>query len=131
MKNTREYFKTFNIPEEIATDDSPQMTSPTLQSSLKAWCVHHCLISSSHYNYRAELAVQTGKKLLCDNVGPNGSLDNDMLMRAVMQLRITPIQDYRRSPAHMVFGRQMRDFLPNITHEDEPVKDWAITQEYR
>jgi hypothetical protein len=52
-------------------------------------------------------------------------------MRAVMQYRNTPMQDSRRSPAQMVFGRQMRDFLPALPHKYEPAKDWSVTQEYR
>ena len=31
----------------------------------------------------------------------------------------------------MVFGRQMRDFLPNLTYKYEPAKDWAVMQEHR
>ena len=58
-------------------------------------------------------------------------MDNDRFMRAVMQFRNTPMQDCRRSPAQMVFGRQMRDFLPNLPHKYEPAKDWTVTQEYR
>ena len=37
VKKTREYFTTFNIPEEIATDGGPQITSTIFQESLKAW----------------------------------------------------------------------------------------------
>jgi hypothetical protein len=35
VKRSREYFTTFNIPEEIATDGGPQMTSDVFQKSLK------------------------------------------------------------------------------------------------
>jgi hypothetical protein len=31
----------------------------------------------------------------------------------------------------MVFGRQMRDFIPSLTYKYEPAKDWAISQEHR
>ena len=31
----------------------------------------------------------------------------------------------------MVFGRQMRDFIPSLQHKYEPIKDWSVTQEYR
>ena len=69
--------------------------------------------------------------MLRDNVGPDSSLDTDRFMRAIMQFRNTPMQDCRQSPAQMVFGRQMRDFLPNLTHKYEPAKDWTVTQEFR
>ena len=52
-------------------------------------------------------------------------------MRAVLQYRNTPMQDSRRSPAQMVFGRQMRDFIPSLTYKYEPAKDWAVSQEHR
>merc|ERR1711891_138360 len=48
-----------------------------------------------------------------------------------MQFRNTPMQDCRRSPAQMVFGRAMRDFIPSLPHKYEPAKDWVVTQEYR
>merc|ERR1711888_275636 len=60
-----------------------------------------------------------------------GTLNTDRFMRAVMQFRNTPMQDCRRSPAQMVFGRTMRDFLPSLPHKYEPCKDWVVTQEYR
>ena len=81
----------FNIPEVIATDGGPQMTSTLLQQSLKAWGVSHRLSSAylPHSNCRAEIVVKSGKRLLRDNVGPGGTLDNDWFMRAVMQYRNT------------------------------------------
>jgi hypothetical protein len=75
------------------------------------------------------LAVKVGKKLLRDNTGYGGSLDADKFMRALLQYSNTPLQDCRRSPAQIVFGRQRRDF--SLTYEYEPAKDWAVTQEHR
>jgi hypothetical protein len=107
VKRTREYFTNFNIPEEIATDGGPQRMSEVFQKSLKAWGIRHRLSSAynPHSNCRAELAVKVGKKLLRDNTGHGGSLDTDKIMRAVLQYRNTPMQDCRRLPAQMVFGR--------------------------
>ena len=133
VNKSREYFTNFNIPEEIATDGGPQMTSDLFQKSLKAWGIRHRLSSAynPHSNCRAEIAVKAGKRLLRDNVGHNGSLDTDKVMRAVMQFRNTPMQDCRRSPAQMVFTRALRDFIPSLKHKYEPAKDWVVTQEYR
>ena len=109
------------------------MTSDVFQKSLKAWGIRQCLSAAynPHSNCRAELAVKTGKRLLRDNVGPGATLNTDRFMRAVMQFRNTPMQDCRRSPAQMVFGRAMRDFIPSMPHKYEPAKDWVVTQEYR
>ena len=48
VKRSREYFTNFNIPEEIATDGGPQMTSDIFQKSLKGWGIRH--LRSSAYN---------------------------------------------------------------------------------
>ena len=63
------------------------MTSTLFQQSLKAWGVRHRLSSAylPHSICRAEIAVKLGKRLLRDNVGPGGTLDNDRFMRAAMQ----------------------------------------------
>ena len=68
---------------------------------------------------------------LPDNVGPGGNLNKDRFMRALMQYRNTPMQDSRRSPAQMAFGRQMQDFLLVLPHKYDPAKDWSVTQENR
>ena len=133
VKRMREWCEIFNIPEEIATDGGPQMTSTEFKESFKAWDVRHRLSSAyyPHSNCRAELAVKAGKRLLRDNTGPGGSIDTDRFMRAIMQFRNTPMQDCRRSPAQMVYGRQLRDFLPALHNKLEPMKDWSVTQEHR
>jgi hypothetical protein len=109
------------------------MRSHVFQKRLKAWGIRHRLSSAynPHSNCRAELAVKNGKKMLRDNIGHGGSIDTDKVMRAVLQYRNTPMQDSRRSPAQMVFGRQMRDFIPSLTYKYEPAKDWAVSQEHR
>ena len=133
VRNLREWCETFNIPEEIATNGGPQMTSTVFLDALKAWGIRHRLSSSyyPHSNCRAELAVKSGKRLLRENMGPDGTLDTNWFMRAIMQFRNTPMQDCKRSPAQIVFGRQLRDFLPTLLHKYEPAQDWTVTQEYR
>ena len=60
---------------------------------------------------------------------PDGMLNINRFMRAIMQFRNTPMQDCERSPAQMVFGWQLRDFLPTLLHKYEPALDWTVTQE--
>ena len=121
-KRLREWCQTFNIAEEIATDGRPQMTSGLFVEGLKVWGVHNRMSSAyyPHSNSRAELAVKTGKRLLRDNLSNNGSLDNDRLMRAMMQYRNTPLSDLRLSPAQIVFNRQIREFMPVLPHKYRP-----------
>ena len=133
VNKVRGWCESFNIPEEISTDGGPQLTSKVFQDSLTAWDVRHRLSSVyyPHSNCRAELAVKTAKRLLRDNMGPGGDLNNDRFMRAIMQYRNTPMQDCRMSPAQMVYGRQLRDFLPALHNKLEPMKDWSVTLEHR
>ena len=47
------------------------------------------------------------KRLLKSNTGPDGSLDNDKFLRAI--LRNTPDLDCNLSPAEILFGKPLRD----------------------
>ena len=78
-------------------------------------------------NMRAELA----KRLLRDNVGPSGEIGTDRFLWAMMQYRNTPHPDTRLSPAQVVLGHQIRDFLPVIKHKYEPKQEWGLIQEAR
>ena len=58
-----------------------------------------------------------------DNIGPTGSLDNDGLLRAKLQLRNTPDPDCNVSPAEVIFGRPIRDafsFVNRCTKIENP-----------
>ena len=132
-KILRQHFMTFNIPEEFSSDGGPQMMSETVQNCFKRWGIHHRLSSAyfPHSNSRAELAVKTGKRLLRENMSITGSLNTDKVMRAVMQYRNTPIPELRMSPAQIVFGRQMRDFIPVLPYKYRPKQEWALLREDR
>ena len=63
-------------------------------------------MSSSYFtqsNGRAEVAVKKAKRML---------MDNDGLLRALLQARNTPDPDCNISPAEVVFGRPIRDVFP-------------------
>ena len=53
--------------------------------------------------------MKSAKRLLRANLSPSGSLDNDKLLRALLQLRNTPDPDCHVSPAQIIFGRPIRD----------------------
>ena len=63
-------------------------------------------------NGRAE--VKSAKRLMQDNVDPNGQLDIDKMERALLTVRNTPDPGCKLSPAQIVFHRQLRDSLPYI-----------------
>ena len=74
-------------------------------------------------NGRAEVAVKKAKRTRMDTICPTGSLDNDGLLRAMLQLRNTPDPDCNVSPAEVIFGRSIRDafsFVNRCTKFENP-----------
>lgn len=109
----RSHFATFGVPDELSSDGGPEFTASLTKEFLEKWGVKH-RISSAYYpqsNGRAEVAVKTAKRLLRANVGPNGSLNTDELIKALLQYRNTPDPDCNISPAQVIFGRPLRDSL--------------------
>merc|ERR1711978_354557 len=84
--------------------------------------VRHRVSSSyfPHSNNRAETAVKTCKRLLMENMDSQGDLDTDTFGRAMLEYRNTPNPETRLSPAQVVFGRNVRDFIPVLVPHDQP-----------
>ena len=78
-KALRRLMITFGVPIEISSDGGPEFIAGETDAFFKRWGIRHILSSVSlpSSNGRAELAVKTAKRLLMDNISPNGSLDND------------------------------------------------------
>ena len=95
--------------------------------------MHHRLSSAyhPHSNQRAELAVKTAKRLIRENVDKSGKLNNDKFSRALLNYRNTPCRDINLSPAQIVFGRKLRDFIPCRPGEYKPRPEWILTRENR
>ena len=112
----RDLFHQYGVPRELSTDGGKTFTSYEFQSFLQYWGVHHRL-SSAYYaqsNGRAELAVKIAKRIIADCSHPSGSLDTNAASRALMQYRNTPLSSVGKSPAQLLFGRILRDHLPNL-----------------
>ena len=77
------------------------------------------------------MGVKSGKRILMDNMSPDGKLNTDKFLRAMLQYRNTPQPDTRMSPAQIVYGRYLRDFIPVVNDKYEPKQEWALVQEYR
>ena len=129
----REYFAMHGIPEEIATDGGSTYMAYETQQFLSNYGVRHRVSSVAypHSNQRAELAVKSMKRLCRNNTSMNGGLDNDRFLRAVMAYRNTPDRDTERSPAQVIFGRNLRDFLPAPLARYEPQPQWILLREDR
>ena len=100
--------------KQLDSDGGPQFMSDAFSKFLRIWGVKHQM-SSSYYpqsNGRAEVAVKSAKRMLQDNVGPNGMINSDRVACAVLQYHNTPLQDGTMSPSQLLFGRALSDFLP-------------------
>ena len=62
------------------------------------------------------------KRLIKDAVKMSGELDTITLIKGMLQLRNTPDPDTGLSPAQMLLGRQLRDFIPSKPSADIPTK---------
>ncbi len=105
------------VPEEISSDGGPEFTSKEAADFYARWGIKHRL-SSAYFpqsNGRAEVAVRITKRLLEDNMAENGSLNTDKMVRALLQQRNTPDRDCRLSPAEVLFGRGLRDAMPQLS----------------
>ena len=89
-------FATFGVQDDLSSDGGPEFTADETEDMLLRWGVNHSPSSTyfSQSNGRAKVAVRNTKRILEDNVGPNGSLNNDNGVRVLLQLRNTPDWDF-------------------------------------
>ena len=129
----KSHFETFGVAEVLSTDGGSQFTSYLVQEFLKTWGCKHRVSSAyfPHSNTRAELGVKSMKRMLRDNIGAGGTLDRTSFSQALLTYRNTPDRDTGRSPAQVVFGRQLRDFIPVVRGNYVPRKEWLLTQSDR
>ena len=112
----RKMFATFGVPEEISSDGGPEFVARESVDFFNRWGVKHRL-SSAYFpqsNGRAEVAVKIMKRLLEDNISIDGSLNNDNIVRALLQQRNTPDRTCKLSPAEILFGKTLRDTMPQL-----------------
>ena len=105
---------TFGIAEELSSDGGPEFMAGATETFLRNWGVQHRIssVAHPHSNCMAELGVKTVKRMLVGSTGPGGSLNTDAFQRAMLAYRNTPDPVSRVSPAEIIFGRRIRDFIP-------------------
>ena len=134
IKSMKEYFCTFGIAESFSSDGAKVFTSQQFTKFLKDWGVKEHRVSSAyhaHGNLRAETSVKSCKRILMENTRSDGSPDIDKVTRAIMQHRNTPDTEYKLSPAQIVFGRPIKDFLPINPATFSPSEVWIDNREKR
>ena len=82
-------------------------------------------------NKRAEVAVKSAKRLIRGNTSQTGTLHTDDLARAILQHRNTPCPLTGLSPAEIVFGRVLRDFIPLQPGKFVPREEWRLAAHQR
>ena len=132
-KALRRIMITFGVPIEISSDGGPEFSAGKTKDFLKKWGIRHRLSSVAFpsSNGRAELAVKTAKRMLMDNISPNGSLDNDGMVRALLMYRNTPDPGCKLSPAQILLGRSLRDTLPSISKDVMVFNNPEITSHWK
>ena len=129
----RQFFATYGIPEELASDGGLTYMSYETQKFLSDYGVKHRLssVAFAQSNKRAELGVKSMKRLIRENTNGDGSLTNDKFLKALMTYRNTPDRDTHLSPAQVIFGRNLRDFLPSPQARYKPQPEWIMLREDR
>ena len=114
IKALKHLFAGFGVPTELSSDGGPEFKSADLDDFLHRWGVTHRMSSAYHprSNGRAEVTVKAMKRLLQNNIGPQGEIDTDRYVQAILQFRNTPDSDSGLSPSEVLFGRPLRDVLP-------------------
>ena len=133
IRALRNYCCTFGIPVILATDGASVFTSAQMQHFYNHWGITHRLSSAYHpnSNKRAEVGVKSAKRMVRDNTGEDGSLDNDSYARAVLTHRNNPCPTTGLSPAQIILGRVLRDFLPIQLGKFSPRPEWRIAADQR
>ena len=133
IENLKVHFSTFGISRELASDEGSQFTAGETKKFLNAWGCFQRLSSAyhPHSNTRAELGIKSAKRLLRENTGQDGNLLGDKFCRALLQHRNTPDPDTGVSPAEVLFGRPVKDFIPIQPYKFRPQEGWRLAQEDR
>ena len=110
----RDYISTFGIASTLTSDGASVFTSKEVEDFCDRWGIVHRVSTAYNprANKRAEVAVKSAKRLVRRNVSQTGSLQTDSLARALLTYRNTPSPISGLSPAQIVYGRVLRDFLP-------------------
>lgn len=126
VKVLRDYISIFGIPCTLTSDGASVFTSKYMESFCDRWGIIHRVATAYNpqANKRAEVGVKSAKRLVRGNLTQTGSLQTDKLARALLAHRNTPCPVSGLSPAQIVYGRVLRDFLPLQPSKFQPRQEW-------
>ena len=133
VKILREYVTTLGIPCTLTTDGAKVFTSKTMEDFCTRWGIVHRVATAYNprANKRAEVGVKSAKRLIRGNLSQTGALNTDKFARALLGHRNNPCPVSGLSPAQIVFGRVLRDFLPIQPGKFQPRQEWRQAAEAR
>ena len=126
-------FQDMGVAESLTTDGGTTYVSTQFRSFLREYGVHHRVSSVGfpHGNTRSEVAVKSAKRLLRSNITDRGDLNTVGITRALLEYRNTPDRDIGLSPAELLCGRQLKDFLPDKPEKFRNPKHELLIQSWR
>ena len=133
LKTLRDYFSVFGIPLTFTSDGAKVFTSKSVEDFFDRYGIIHRVTTAYNprSNKRAEVAVKSAKRMIRNNLSQTGTLNTDKMTRALLQHRNTPCAITGLSPAQIVFGRVLRDFLPLQPGKFIPRKEWRQAADTR
>ena len=126
VKVLRDYIATFGIPCTLTSDGASVFTSKFMEDFCDRWGIVHRVATSYNpqANKRAEVGVKSAKRMVRGNLSQTGSLHTDRMARALLAHRNNPCPVSGLSPAQIVFGRVLKDFLPLQPGKFQPRQEW-------
>ena len=105
----RDIFARMGLPMQLVTDNGPQFVSQEFAAFMRSNGIRHTRVAPHHpsSNGLAERAVGTVKNALRVCAASGGGVDL-ALSRALLAYRVTPHAATGRTPAEMLFGRNLR-----------------------
>ena len=127
-ENLLRCFATYGFPRQIHTDNGRAFTSELFENFMKTRGIKHTTSSaySPKTNGLAERAVQVFKQKMRKNSGTR----HEKLMDFLLHYRITVQQTTNRTPASMMFGRELRTRIDLVQPEpgrkeiSEAIRPW-------
>ena len=113
IKILREQFCRTAVPDIIWSDQGRQFMSHEFQEFLNDWGIRHKTSSprNPQSNGKVESAVKSMKNLITSNIKTR-SIDQNSILKGLIQYRNTPSQRDGLSPAQKLFGQPIQDDLP-------------------
>ncbi|XP_054287577.1 uncharacterized protein K02A2.6-like [Macrosteles quadrilineatus] len=130
IKALEELFSRFGYPRVIVSDNGPQLTSYEFQTFCKSLNIKHARITPYHpkSNGLAERCVRTFKERMNASKGNAGTFQ-EKLNSFLFAYRTSLRRSTGKTPAFMMFGRELRSKLDMLFPDVEQKNDEELVQQ--